>query len=394
MTIAAIQKTIESVTPTVVKGVGTVLSAVVLFSNVLGLSMKDKVIASTLLGAATWLLSEEIERSTAKRVYQEALKIFETGDLNKAQIMAETALAYPEAHTLMGRIYLKQGQLEKGDEALHKAVGLGSSDALYRLGWRWEEAKKPHTAFALYMKAARLGHKEAAFAVALYYSRGFGVTQDNEEALYWFKEAARFGHKAADYYLYLAHLHGIGTVPSQAVAEIHLEKAFQADDIRAIFIKAEKEKSLPLYKKAAEMGHAEAGFIYGSTLYQTDQQAGLSALLNAAKLGSAKAALWCGAILEIHDPVLGNHWYHVARERVQQNKDKLYEFGLFLEKQERPDRALPFFEAAADLGCPHALYKVGFAFLQTGGPEAILRLQEAAKLGSEEANKWLASNPY
>lgn len=54
-------------------------------------------------------------------------------------------------------------------------------------------------AFALYLKAARLGDAEGQAQVGNCYFNGTGVNKDIKEALYWYRLAAKQNHKHAKY---------------------------------------------------------------------------------------------------------------------------------------------------------------------------------------------------
>lgn len=53
-------------------------------------------------------------------------------------------------------------------------------------------------AFRLYSKAADMGIKESLFNLGTCYDMGWGVEQNREEALKWYRKASAQGYKLAD----------------------------------------------------------------------------------------------------------------------------------------------------------------------------------------------------
>lgn len=59
-------------------------------------------------------------------------------------------------------------------------------------GMEYEQAQQQSIAF--YTHAANLGHWVAQYQLAFMYDQGFGVTADNNKAMYWYEKSAEQGH--------------------------------------------------------------------------------------------------------------------------------------------------------------------------------------------------------
>jgi hypothetical protein len=57
--------------------------------------------------------------------------------------------------------------------------------------------KNPRTAFNLFHRAARKGHVEAKYCMAVNFDKGFGVIKQQELARHWYNIAAKAGHRGA-----------------------------------------------------------------------------------------------------------------------------------------------------------------------------------------------------
>lgn len=100
-------------------------------------------------------------------------------------------------------------------------------------------SKDPQAAVQL---AAEQGDADAQFNLGVRYVNGRGVSQDDQQAMTWYRQAAKKGHAKAQFNLGVAYANGQG-VPQdygQAVA---------------------------WYRQAAEQGHADAQFALGGMYY-------------------------------------------------------------------------------------------------------------------------------
>ncbi|WP_229736629.1 tetratricopeptide repeat protein [Bizionia arctica] len=66
-------------------------------------------------------------------------------------------------------------------------------------------------AFQDFLAAAKEGHADSQFNVALMYEQGLGVSKNEREALFWYENAASQGNMGAQFNLGVFYENGIGT---------------------------------------------------------------------------------------------------------------------------------------------------------------------------------------
>ncbi|MCT8971859.1 tetratricopeptide repeat protein [Microbaculum marinisediminis] len=126
-------------------------------------------------------------------------------------------------------------------------------------------------------KAAKAGHAEAQYQLALLLMRGQGGSRDPEGARTWLEQAARSGHANAQYQLGEMLLWESDDETSAAAAAKAFEQAARLKHARAAYelamlhakgkgVAKDDVKAFDLYSKAAEGGVLEAEHIVGSTL--------------------------------------------------------------------------------------------------------------------------------
>jgi TPR repeat protein len=105
----------------------------------------------------------------------------------------------------------------------------------------WEEASTAwargdyRAAFEESLPLARAGDPVAQFVVGLMYDLGDGVTQDDVEAVEWYRRAAEQGVVEAQYYLALMQLNGEGVLQNYAEAIKWFRRAAeQAMQLRSV----------------------------------------------------------------------------------------------------------------------------------------------------------------
>jgi len=89
-------------------------------------------------------------------------------------------------------------------------------------------------AYKEFLAAAKEGHADSQFNVALMYERGIGVGKDEKEAVLWYGKAASQGNAAAQFNLGVLYENGRGTEVDFAKANEWYRKASAQGDALAI----------------------------------------------------------------------------------------------------------------------------------------------------------------
>jgi len=89
-------------------------------------------------------------------------------------------------------------------------------------------------AYKEFLSAAKEGHADSQFNVALMYERGIGVGKDEKEAVFWYAKAASQGNAAAQFNLGVLYENGRGTEVDFAKANEWYRKASVQGDALAI----------------------------------------------------------------------------------------------------------------------------------------------------------------
>jgi TPR repeat protein len=89
-------------------------------------------------------------------------------------------------------------------------------------------------AYKKFLAAAKEGHADSQFNVALMYERGIGVSKDEKEAVVWYGKAASQGSAAAQFNLGVLYENGRGTKIDFAKANEWYRKASVQGDALAI----------------------------------------------------------------------------------------------------------------------------------------------------------------
>lgn len=96
------------------------------------------------------------------------------------------------------------------------------------------ESNNPPLAFKEFLIAAKQGHSDSQYNVALMYEKGIGVVKDEKEALVWYDKAASQGNSAAQYNLGVLYENGMGTKVDFTKANQWYRKASVQGDPLAI----------------------------------------------------------------------------------------------------------------------------------------------------------------
>lgn len=139
----------------------------------------------------------------------------------------------------------------------------------YKLGCTYYGKGNYDQAVEHYQKAAKQGHAQAQYQLALCYEEGKCLVEDYQSAVTWYQKAADQGHVSAQYKLAYCYEKGLGVAKNAAQALQWYRKAAMQGDAKAqcafgrcyadgIGMEKNATKAVEWYKKAAEQGYAEA----------------------------------------------------------------------------------------------------------------------------------------
>jgi len=123
------------------------------------------------------------------------------------------------------------GDLVTAMSKYRAAVSAGSTEALVRLAWIYDQSEDNELAVDLYRQAADLGHPGGEFGIGEMYAKGEGIEKDTAAARQWFERAAAQGHLPALRVLVAAWENGeLGLDADAAEAGRWLIRAAEAGD--------------------------------------------------------------------------------------------------------------------------------------------------------------------
>jgi TPR repeat protein len=97
--------------------------------------------------------------------------------------------------------------------------------AHFEAGLNALDANNMPQAFQEFLAAAKEGHSDSQFNVALMYEQGLGVSKNEKEALFWYGKSATQGNSGAQFNLGVLYENGIGTTIDYAKANEWYRKA-------------------------------------------------------------------------------------------------------------------------------------------------------------------------
>ncbi|GGG48693.1 hypothetical protein GCM10010976_20050 [Bizionia arctica] len=106
--------------------------------------------------------------------------------------------------------------------------------AYFEAGLKALETNNMPQAFKDFLEAAKEGHIDSQFNVALMYEQGLGVSKNEKEALFWYDSSASQGNAGAQFNLGWLYENGIGTTIDFAKANEWYRKASVQGDGLAI----------------------------------------------------------------------------------------------------------------------------------------------------------------
>jgi TPR repeat protein len=305
------------------------------------------------LAATTAALAQSDEPSYSPTL-REAVAAYRASDLDGAErsLRAE-ANRNPDAEAWLGAVLIDRGRNREAMTALQHAAEAGSSEANHRLGLVFAEgqagtARNDQRAAGYFEKAANAGHRRAQINLAILYLRGQGVPHDLVQARAWLEKAA-----AAD----------------DPVALYTLGRAMEEHDDSAA---ADSVRAADLYRRAAEKGNALAALRYGLAFVdgigvKRDRNAAQTWLLRAKDAGVPEAALALGDL--------------AARTPASRDKEA---------NARIVERAVQWYEVAANAGVPSAQFKLANAYFAGAGiardpAQALAWYSRASQQGLPEA---------
>ncbi len=333
------------------------------FVSLMALIVKKLILASVLLaiivGAFTLYQNFKAEKSEKSEKAQETARIAEEALLAAQQQAAPQAPLTEEAR--------RQAETQQGSAlAALAATGI----AAYKRG-------DYATALEQLKPLAQLGNAEAQVYLGEMYYYGYGIAQNDNQAVYWYRKAAEQGHANGQYNLGWMYRKGRGVAQN---------------DSQAVY----------WYRKAAEQGHTDGqtnlGFMYenGKGVRQDDSQA-IYWYRKAAKQGYAVGQNNLGDMYSDGKGVEQNHgraifWYRKAAEQglaqAQYTLAAIYAAGLGVPKDYQ--EALKWCRKAANQQVAAAQYLLGIMYEKGLGVspdelQAILWYRKAAAQGHTEA---------
>lgn len=232
------------------------------------------------------------------------------------------------AQDALGRYYYEGAGAPDYPEAFkwtRQAAGKGVVEAEARLGRMLLTGlgapdQDEDGAFQQFLKAARQGHPEASYQVALAYTVGQGVKESEAEAFRWAGVAARKGHPGAQYMLGMMYLKGWCVKSDLRQACGWLLKAGMQGVVPAIEVLAdlpdqgESEFTEAMFRQAAQAGSVKAMAGLGLELTQQDdpkaRAEGVDWLRKAAAGGDPAMVITLGKVLAGDCPHAEGAYHH------------------------------------------------------------------------------------
>jgi TPR repeat protein len=254
--------------------------------------------------------------------------------------------------------------------------------------------EQPIEAFALFRKAAELGHPEAQYQLGECYMEALGVEESVEEGNKWYLRSAELGHPEAQYQLGCSYNMGLGVEESEKDASIWLKKAAEQGHVNAIGelnaiafgeglgVEESEVEAFKLYLKAAELGHPEAQYelggcyLEGSGVEESEREA-FKWYKKAGEQGNADAMAELAIAYEYGNGV---------------EESKVEAFKWYLEAAEQGNSAaILWYIKVAERGDAEAQFWFGKRFyfgygdIEQDGTKAVGWLKKAAKQGHSAA---------
>jgi TPR repeat protein len=115
-----------------------------------------------------------------------------------------------------------------------KTNGQTKENANFKAGVAAYEANNLPLAYKKFLAAAKEGHLDSQYNLAMMYEKGIGVSKNEKEAVVWYSKAATLGNSAAQFNLGVLYENGRGTPIDYAKAHKWYRKAAVQNDGLAI----------------------------------------------------------------------------------------------------------------------------------------------------------------
>ena len=190
------------------------------------------------------------------------------------------------------------------------------------------------TALSVLQPLAAQGHAMGQYQLGIMYYFGYGVEEDDAEAMKWFRKAAEQGHAMAQNHLGDMYYYGYGVEEDHAEAVKWFRKAEAQGHAEAQFnlgvmyakgygVEEDDAEAVKWFREAAEQGHAKAQFSLGAMYsdgygaVQKDVDEAVKWFRRAAAQGDSKAQYILGYMYENgaevpKDSVEAHRWFTLA----------------------------------------------------------------------------------
>lgn len=306
-------------------------------------------------------------------------------NLAKGLVQAASAMEeYVPQTDQKARIKTRERYVTEAHKSIKRLVSTGYPDAMFFLGDCYSQGrlgldKDAKEAFSLYQGAAKAGHAQAAFRVAVCCELGLeedgGTKRDLGKAVQWYKRAATLGDTPAMYKTGVIQLKGLlGQPKDSGEAVVWLRKAAE---------KADKDNPHALHELA--LWHEAAS---GNGKVAGDEAYAKQLFVQAAELGYKFSQYRLGRACEYGlmgcpiDPRLSISWYSKAAVQ-EEHQSELALSGWYLTGaegvlQQSDTEAYLWARKAATAGLAKAEFAMGyFTEVGIGCPPS-----------SEEAKRW------
>ena len=205
----------------------------------------------------------------ADEFYQQALSYYSLGNKKNAiECFNEAAVIYNDFEE-----YKKFYNCAKYSADLNDAEGQCNLGLCYDKGYGVSQNQKQ--AVLWYKKAAEQGNAPAQFNLGNCYFKGEGITQNYKQAVFWWKKAAEQGDADAQFLLGNCYDDGIGVAKDLQQVAYWYKKAAEQGNIDAQFnlgnmyskgegVPQSYQQAVYWYKQAAEQGDVDAQFNLGN----------------------------------------------------------------------------------------------------------------------------------
>ena len=288
------------------------------------------------------------------------------------------------------------------------------------LGWMYAKgegvSQNDREAVKWYRLAAEQGIANAQSSLGVMYDNGYGVPENDREAVKWFRLAAEQGDANAQYNLGLMYANGYGVTENDREAvkwfRLAAEQGFALAQFNLAVMYAngygvtkDDREAVKWYKLAADQGLATAQFYLGVMyangygVLENDREA-VKWYRFAAEQGDAKAQSNLGWMYAKGEGISENDreavkWYRLAAEQgfalAQFNLAWMYDNGEGV--PENDHEAVKWYRLAAEQGYVGAQYNLGVMYRRGYGviqdyQEAYIWYSLAAVSGDKNASKW------